>query len=615
MLSRDCALTVAICWRYLERMPLFRRLAIGIGVAAAGAGLVVSLAGRGAGPWMAAALFLLALVGLVVSLTRDRAVSGGARGRPGAKDPAELMAELQRVRDSHEVEVEGLSLELTEGRQEIEQLRAELEMARQCLVDVEEQLEMARCAPESAAVANLADELTEAREAQRVESVMRRRAEAALQELDDHDHLTGLPSRRLLLDRLAIAIAHAQRHGHRVALILVGVDDMSRVNHDQGRAVGDELLRRVAILLEQAVRQGDTVSRLESDRFVVVLPRISEAESVGPVAGKLRAALHEAVDIGGHVLNVTASIGLALFPDDGQAPEALLDCAETAMQRVKQRGGDGFELHSFEIQARAAERLAFESALRLSLVQEGLRLYYQPIFGCEHGRLAAAEARLYWRDPRGAPDAAFVPLETTMLAVPLGQWTLLEACRQARSWRAAGHDAMIVSVKVLSPQFHHPALVKLVRRALVETGLAADALQLEVAEAELIRKPEAAIARLAELKDLGVLLCLDNFGAGEAVLSQLYRYSVDALKIDPAVVRNMTSDRNQEALAAAVVAMARARAIRVIADGVDQEGQRAILAQLRCDAVQGLLFGGPVSAADLDNMLERQRQAGPAPVG
>ncbi len=545
-------------------MRFARRLVMGCGLGAAASGLVLCVIAPGAHRWMLAALFGGALAGLAAGLDwrrlvpRNESASPPAPSRPSAASANPLVA----VPPSP-----------------VEALTAELARAREALV---------------------------------AETAARLRIEEELRGLADHDPLTGLPARRLFSDRLSTAIAHAHRHSQKVAVLALGLDGFDGIADRHGRDVGDDLLRSVGMLLERTLRQSDTATRLEDDQFAVLLPGINHGEDVGVIAEKLRVALRNPFSIGGQDLIVTASMGVALYPDDGPEVETLIRSAATAMQRARDRGGDTFDIHSPETKARATERQALESALRKALVQGDLALYYQPIVESETGAIVSAEALLRWRDPERKLVAAaeFVPLaDTTLLAVPLGQWAIKSACRQARAWRDAGHETLTVAVNVSSRQFHHPALVKLVRRVLEDTGLPASGLELEVSEAELARKPEASIDRLAELKELGIRISVDDFGAGESVLSQLYRYPLDAIKIDASVIRDIGSDRNQEAVATAAITLARTHRLRVVAEGVENEAQRVLLARWQCDCIQGNLCGEPVPAEEFTMLLERQKKA------
>ena len=443
------------------------------------------------------------------------------------------------------------------------------------------------------------------------ERAVRTRSEEEVRALADQDPLTGLASARRFGDRLAVAVIHAQRYRQKLAIIQLGLDHFSRVNERLGRSHGDDLLRSVALALESTLRQGDTIARISGDVFTLLLPGIKRDEDVTVVADKLRLALRSPFSIGGHDINVTASLGIALFPDDGPDTESLLQSATVSMQRAKEKGGDAWDVHAPRSRALAAERQSKESALRRALVQGELELYWQPVVECETGAIVGVESLLRWRHDQGVESAAgFVSLaDVSGLAVPLGQWTLRAACVQGRKWHDAGHRDLVVSVNVSARQLSHAALVKLVRRVLDETGLPPECLELEASEVELVRSPELAIERLTELRRLGLRIALDDFGTGESRLAHLYRYPMDTLKIDGSVVADAATNRDHEAVITAAVALARSRRLKVVAEGVETEEQRVHLVRWQCDRMQGNLCGPPATAAETEGLLLRQRRA------
>jgi len=443
------------------------------------------------------------------------------------------------------------------------------------------------------------------------ERAARHRSEEEIRALADQDPLTGLASARRFSDRLAVAVVHAQRYRQKLAVVQVGLDRFSKVNDRLGTSHGDDLLKSVALALSFNLRQGDTIARISGDVFTILLPGIKRDEDVTVIADKLRLALRSPFSIGGHDLLVTASIGIALFPDDGPDTESLLQNATVSMRRAKEKGGDAWDVHAPRSRALAAERQAKETALRRALVGGELELWWQPVVECETGAIVGLESLLRWRREEGVERAAdFVSLaDVSGLAVPLGQWTLRAACLQGRKWHEAGHRGLVVSVNVSARQLSHAALVKLVRRVLDETGLPPESLEIEVSEVELVRSPELAIERLTELRRLGLRVALDDFGTGESRLAHLYRYPVDTLKIDGSVVRDAATNRDHEAVIAAAVALARSRRLKVVAEGVETEAQRVLLVRWQCDRMQGNLCGAPATAAETEGLLLRQRRA------
>jgi len=460
-------------------------------------------------------------------------------------------------------------------------------------------------------IRELRAEASRLREALADQAAARSRMEEEVRSLVDHDPLTGLASSRRFHDRLHVALIHAQRYKQKLAVVQLGLDHFSGLNDRLGRSLGDDLLKSVAVALESTVRQGDTIARLGGDVFTILLPGVKREEDVTVIADKLRLALRNPFSIGGHDLLITASLGIALFPEDGPDTEALIQRASVAMKRVKERGGDAWDVHAPRSRRLATERQERESALKRALLNNELALFYQPVVDCDTGAIVGVEALLRWQRREELVRAAdFVSLaDVSGLAVPLGLWTLRAACTQGRAWHDAGHKDLAVAVNVSGKQLVHPSLVRLVRRVLEETRLPPECLELEISEAEIGRNPERAIERLSEVKRLGLRLALDDFGVGDSRLRHLYRYPVDTLKIDGSVIAEAATNRDQEAVVMAAVALARQRKLRIVAEGVETEAQRVLLVRWQCDRMQGNLCGPPASAADTEKLLLRQLKA------
>jgi diguanylate cyclase (GGDEF)-like protein len=437
-----------------------------------------------------------------------------------------------------------------------------------------------------------------------------RRLEREIADLAEYDPLTGLARARRFSDRLAVAIAHAQRSKQRIAVAQLGIDGLPRIVERLGPSHRDDLLRSVALALEGTLRQADTLARLgQDDVFTLLLSGIKRDADVTVVAEKLRLALHSPFGIGGHELAVTASIGIALFPEDGPDAETLLGSATIAMLRARTRGGDAWDVHAPGSRAVAGRRQARESALRRALASEELELRWQPVVECDTGRIAGMHARLVIVAARSPADAGPVePAEEGALAVPLGQWALRATCRQASRWLAAGHRGLVFSVDVSLRQLLHAAFVKLVRGVLEETALPPEALELEVSETELTHSPAAAVERLTELRRLGVRIALDHFGTGESRLAHVHHYPLDTLKVDASVLKDAVGSLQQEAVIEAAIGIARSRRLRSVAEGVDNEAQRVLLVRCQCEQMQGALPGPPTSTAEAERLLGRQRQ-------
>jgi diguanylate cyclase (GGDEF)-like protein len=423
-----------------------------------------------------------------------------------------------------------------------------------------------------------------------------------------HDALTGLPNRYLLFDRLEGALARARRAKARLAVLFLDLDNFKVVNDSLGHTAGDRLLGEVARRLGRDVRRGDTLARLGGDEFTLLAEAVHAPEDAVKIALKLREALREPFALEGRELFVTASMGIALHPDDGEDAEALLKNSDVAMYRAKEHGGDGHQLYQHEMNARAEERLALESSLRRAAGLGQFALQYQPIIEVASGRAIGCEALLRWRHPeRGLLlPADFIELaELTGVIMGLGPWILRSACGQARDW---DRDSMQLSVAVnLSPrQFLDSDLPRRVEVVLNETGLPSQRLELEFTESLAVRDVDATVATLRALRKLGVRLSIDDFGTGYSSLAYLKQLPIDTLKIDRALVRDIDRDRSGATIAAAILAMARALGMRVVAEGVEDEAQLRVLRDLGCDCAQGYLLGRPA-------WPEQLRLGAPAP--
>ncbi len=424
--------------------------------------------------------------------------------------------------------------------------------------------------------------------------------------LAGHDPLTGLPNRRLLLDRLDAALAQGRRNGHRLAVLFVDLDRFKVINDSLGHATGDALLRQVGDRLRAAVREEDTLARLGGDEFVLLLPRMDAPEAAGEVARKVLDALREPFRVGGRELFVTASAGVSVAPDDGREGEMLLRNADIAMYGGKQTRGDCYRFFTPEMNRRARERLETESALRRALARDELELAYQPVADLRTGRACAVEALVRWRHPELGllgPAEFLEVAEATGLIVPLGAWVLRTACGQARRWREAGHGDLRLLVNLSVRQFQEPALVQQVRETLEREGLPAELLELEITESVAMRDTAASEEVLGELRAVGVRLSIDDFGTGYSSLEYLRRFPIHTLKVDRTFVRDVQTDEGDAAIVSAVVAMAHRLGLTVIAEGVEHPGQLEFLRGLGCDAVQGYFISRPVPAEALDAWL------------
>ena len=450
----------------------------------------------------------------------------------------------------------------------------------------------------------------------------RKLAEERIRHLAHHDELTGLPNRSLIRDRLDQAVLNAQRNGKHLALAFVDLDGFKLVNDGLGHNAGDELLKEVGRRMQSCLRRNDTLGRLGGDEFVILLPDVSgEALAITPVLEKIRQAVTEPVLIGDQAVQVSCSMGVVMYPRDGEDPKTLMMNADAAMYRAKDLGSNNFQFYTREMNASVEEKLmllegmrkAFDSTQAASGTAHApaghFFLMYQPKVDLRTGRIFGVEALIRWRHPEHGmvPPPRFIGLaEESGLIVAIGEWVLRTACRQAQLWRAAGLDPLTVSVNVSARQFEEKHLVERIAVALRDTGLPPDALELEVTESLLMRDLNQAIERMRELKTMGISLSIDDFGTGYSSLSALKSFPISTLKIDKSFVRDLAHSLDDQAIALAVISLGHRLNLRVIAEGVETEEQREFLAANECDEMQGYLFSPPVPAERITEMLQVQ---------
>ncbi|MNF33534.1 PAS domain S-box-containing protein/diguanylate cyclase (GGDEF) domain-containing protein [Pseudomonas linyingensis] len=441
-------------------------------------------------------------------------------------------------------------------------------------------------------------------------------SEAQLERLAHYDPLTGLPNRILVQSHLNSAIERARRQHCKVAVLFLDLDGFKRVNDSLGHSVGDELLVLIAGRLRQRIRAEDMFARLGGDEFLLILEGIGHPEEAATVAQDLINLLQQPFRAGsGHELFVGASIGISLFPDDGQEMAELIRCADVAMYQAKENGRNGYQFHTLELTRAAENRQALESRLHRAITAEEFELYYQPQVDVVSGRTLGFEALVRWRPEcgEGVSPAVFIPLlEETGLILALGDWVLHQACRQAVRWREAGLDKMPVSVNLSPRQFQHLDVVELVRRALEDSGLPGELLELEITEGALMAQNLETQERLGELKALGVQLAVDDFGTGYSSLAYLSRFPIDKLKIDKSFIDGFGQDARADKIVATIIAMGQSLDLQVVAEGVENAGQLELLRALGCDAVQGYLCGRPVPAAQAQMRLLQEQAGVPA---
>lgn len=434
----------------------------------------------------------------------------------------------------------------------------------------------------------------------------RRQAQERLKHLAHYDGLTGLPNRSLFYQTLAQAVELAQEKSWRIVVLFIALDRFKSINDTLGAALGDELLRQFSNRLVECVRLRDTVGRLGNDEFALILSMSRNQQEAVAVANQVREALRAPFDLRGHAATLTASIGIAMYPDDATDPETLIKYANTAMGGAKQAGRDGYRFFTAGMNVQVLARLDLELALRHALEHEQFILYYQPKVDLRTGRISGVEALLRWRRPGYGlvAPAEFVPvLEDTGLIVRVGSWVIQAACRQIAEWCDSEVGPVRVAVNVSSRQFAEGDLEGEVTRALAQYGVAPELLELELTETALMSNAERTIVVLGKLKKIGVKVAIDDFGTGYSSLAYLQRFPIDKLKIDIAFVRNITSNPNDAAIALAIVSMAHSLKLSVVAEGVESRPQLEYLRRNRCDEIQGFYFSRALPALELGQMI------------
>jgi diguanylate cyclase (GGDEF)-like protein/PAS domain S-box-containing protein len=429
----------------------------------------------------------------------------------------------------------------------------------------------------------------------------RKRAEQQARHQAEHDALTGLPNRVLLLDRLHQALATTRRQHTQFALMFLDLDRFKSINDSHGHQAGDAVLKEMAQRLVRSVRGVDTVSRLGGDEFVVLLPDVGGVDQAAHVASSVMQAVAQPIAVGGQQMTLSASIGVAMSPGDGQDAETLLNHADVAMYHAKQGGRNAFRFFSPVMNAHVIERVQMENQLRRALENQEFLLEYQPEIDIASGRTIGVEALIRWRHPdKGVLlPHEFIPVaDESGLIVPIGQWVLREACRQARAWRDEGFP-VIVAVNLSGAQFVHNHLVQYVEEALAASGLAPEYLDLEITEGVIMKGHAGAIATVKELHARGVQLTIDDFGTGFSSLSNLRRFPLSKLKIDRSFVDDITRNPLDASMIPAIIAVARSLKLRVIAEGVETAEQLDFLRQHGCDEYQGYYASMTVAKPDL----------------
>jgi predicted signal transduction protein with EAL and GGDEF domain/DNA-binding NarL/FixJ family response regulator len=470
------------------------------------------------------------------------------------------------------------------------------------------------------------------REAELREDALRRLGESneRIRALAYEDGLTGLPNRRLFNQYLEKVLARARRKGTEFAILFIDVDNFKLINDTVGHQTADEVLRKLSESLGALIRSEDilglytdddaevtstmtidpidesVLSRLGGDEFIVLLPDTRDRFAAGNVARRILTHLEQPISADGHEVFITASIGIATYPEDGLSSEILIRNADTAMYHAKQQGKAAFQYYSTAMNAASVERLTLESGLRRVLEEGGLELHYQPQIDVNTGRIVGAEALLRWNHPRRGyiSPANFIPIaEDSGLILPIGEWVLHEACRQAIEWQRAGLSRIPIAINVSGIQFRRQDLCALVHDALRASGLEPEMLCIEITETAVVSARERATATLNQLREIGVSVALDDFGTGYSSLGYLKSFPINILKIDQSFVAEMLTDHTTASIIEAIISMTRILGLKVLAEGVEDQAQFMFLRQLGCDAVQGFYVSGAVPAEEFARLL------------
>ena len=434
----------------------------------------------------------------------------------------------------------------------------------------------------------------------------RMQTQERLQFMSQHDALTELPNRLLLIDRLHQALARAHWHERLVAVLFVDIDRFKTINDTLGHESGDRLLQALAQRLTTCIREGDTVARFGGDEFVILLDDVAAADDIAAVAQKVLDALTEPFALDNQALYTTASIGVSLYPYDGKDSSSLLKNADIAMYRAKERGKNTYQFYSADMSARAFERLSLESSLRLAIERDEFRLYYQPQIDTRNGAIVGVEALLRWQHPQLGLvlPADFIPLlEETGLIVPVGEWILTQACEQLQAWHAAGWRSLRLAINLSPRQFLAPTLGLNIERGLDRIACAPEMLEFEVTEGILLGHTVTTLGTLETLRELGVRLAIDDFGTGYSSLNYLRRYAIHTLKIDRSFVHDVPADGDDSVITAAIIGMAQSLRMAVIAEGVENEAQRDFLSARGCFLMQGYWFSKPLTVENMTDFL------------
>ncbi|HEU4930692.1 MAG TPA: EAL domain-containing protein [Pyrinomonadaceae bacterium] len=442
---------------------------------------------------------------------------------------------------------------------------------------------------------------------EQLENLLQQRT-AEVHWLGNYDTVTQLPNRALFEDRVQQAVAIAKATGQSLGVLFIALDQFKKVNDSLGHGPGDILLREFAERLKSCINKSDTVARFANDEFALLRTQIDGTKDVIETIGSLSQVLKFSFDLPGHELFATASVGVSLFPVDGDDCQTLLKNAGAALYKAKRSGGANYQFFTADMHELAAGRLALESSLRRAIQNEEFLLHYQPRVSVDSLAITGVEALVRWQQPhRLVPPSEFIPLaEDTGLIVPIGEWVLREACLQGRRWSEQGFAPIPIAVNISARQFHDRDLSQTVIRILEETGFPPKYLELELTESSIMQNAEFAASMLNRLKGMGINISIDDFGTGFSSLASLKRLPIDALKIDQSFVREANSDPDDAALVMAIITLGHNLRLKVVAEGVETEDQLRFLQLLRCDEIQGYFYSKPLPAETLVSLFDQQ---------
>ncbi|MDF2634550.1 MAG: hypothetical protein K0R78_1424 [Pelosinus sp.] len=429
----------------------------------------------------------------------------------------------------------------------------------------------------------------------------KRATEERIRYLARHDALTGLYNREVLEKKIAKDLKKARRSGNRVGVISLNLDRFKNINDSLGHKVGDEVLKELAQRLQTCSKKISLTARFGGDTFNFIVPAISQKDEIIPVIHEIMSAIEKPLLHGQLELIVTASIGVSIFPDDGESAEVLIGNADTAMHTAKENGRNFYEFFEANMNEYAAERLILENDLRRALARDEFSLFYQPQVDSKTEKVIGVESLIRWIHPTGkiVSPGDFIPiLEETGLIIPVGKWVLAEACRQHKEWIGLGLPPIPISVNISAIQFKDTDFLQLLAKTIEESGIEPGYLELELTESVVMRQPEFVIKQLERIKDMGVNLALDDFGTGFSSLSYLRYFPLDRLKVDQSFVRGLSTDSVNQAIVASVIALGKSLGINTIAEGVETKDELSFLRKLDCDEIQGYYFSKPLPNED-----------------